>query len=146
MANLQHNVSHAVPTYDARHLLLLLNNELIPDAIAKRIDRMFGYPHRSRLQVADHLNVATYYGGGYYYYGWVGLFILFAVVLIIPGIAKIRIIQESKYHITFLGVLCSLYLFLVFDNSFVFTGFSFQLFYPVLFSFIERTSGKQNII
>jgi hypothetical protein len=42
-----------------------------------------------------------------------------------------------------MAMLNTLYLFLIFDNMLAFSGFSFQLFYPLLFSWMEQRRMRQ---
>lgn len=132
LGNLQHNVNNAHPQFSLSTFAIFINNELVPDAISKRVNAWAGLEPRQRLQVAYHLNASTVFGGAYYYFGWAGMaMVFFVLVLVAHFFCNWKTLRTSRYGVTCLAVLNTMFLFLVFENLLVFSGFSFQFFYPL---------------
>ncbi|MGE0770885.1 MAG: oligosaccharide repeat unit polymerase [Cyclobacteriaceae bacterium] len=139
LGNLQHNVYNAHPEHSLSTFAIFINNELVPDAISKRVNAWAGLKPRQRLQVADHLNASTVFGGAYYYFGWAGMAMVFLVLILIAQFfCSWQMLRTGRYGVTCLAVLNTLFLFLIFDNLLVFSGFSFQFFYPFAAIMFQR--------
>ena len=85
------------------------------------------------MRFADFLTVSSVYTNSYIYLGWLGLFIMLSFVLFFPLFYKGLIRKSNPFYISSISILCSLYVFLVFDNMFTFTGVGFQLVYTIVF-------------
>jgi len=116
-------------------------NEMIPDFVAKRINRLFDFKDVKDHRIPGPFNVATVYSRSFSYLGWWGLFLMAGFIMILPWIYW-WITPENEYKLTGMAILSSMYLLLVFDNTIRFTGFSFQLAYPFFYPLVERTLTK----
>lgn len=145
LANLQHNILNAQPELNGENFLLMINNEVLPDALSKRLTARFNFPEKPNYQIADNLNASTVFSGSFTYWGWAGMIFTLTLLLAIPFLFRFLGLAESPLLITFLAMVNTLYLFLIFDNMISFTGFSFQLVYPVLGSLLHKitTTGRK---
>ncbi len=138
LANLQYNIANTQPELNKENFFLLLNNEVLPDAVSKRITAQFNLTEKQNYQIAENLNASTVFSGSFTYWGWAGVFLMLSLLLAIPFLFRFVGLLESQWLITFLAMVNTLYLFLIFDNMISFTGFSFQLVYPVLLSLLNK--------
>lgn len=139
LANLQENINKA-----DRHCLQwswffkMVNNEMLPDFISKRINRWFKIPHPGDYRIERYFNVSTVYSIAFSHLCWNGMVIMVIFILAIPFL-YFRILRlNSPYTLTALAILSTMYLFMAYDNTIRFTGLSFQLFYPVAFHWLEQ--------
>jgi hypothetical protein len=138
LANLRHNISNARPEMSRENFFLLLNNEFLPDAISKRITKRFNLTRKQNHQIAENLNASTVFSGSFTYWGWGGIVLMFAFLMTLPFIIQFSGLFERQFLVTFLALINTLYLFLIFDNMISFTGFSFQLAYPVILTALSK--------
>lgn len=145
LGNLQYNIDRQNRLeLSPKTVLLYFNNEFLFDFISKRINSVFEVKREHCLKFADFLTVGTTYANSYIYLGWAGMIIMGVFILLFP---VVYLTVLKKHHVLFVtgtSILSSLYLFLIFDNMFAFTGLSFQLVYPLIFGFLFK-SRKQNI-
>jgi hypothetical protein len=142
MANLQLTTDLPGPEISTKNFVLWGMNEVLPDAVSKRINSYFGITKRKTPRIAAHLNASTIYAGSFMYGGWYTMGSMTLVLLCFPFLYKSVLPAESTYYLTGMATLNTLYLFLLFDNMLAFSGFSFQLFYPLLFSWIEKRQAS----
>ena len=131
LANLQLNIKfqHSIePTLHGYWLWMV--SEFLPDFISKTIFASINEKQLDGIQVNPALNVSTVYMRSFRYASWFGLTFMAFFVMIFP-IIYLYIIRNSKYFITGLVSLSTIYLFLIFDNIFAFSALSFQLVYPL---------------
>ncbi len=138
LANLQLNIDQPEPPVTTKRLIAWSVNEVLPDAVSKRVDGYFGANRVLPARIAPHLNAATVYAGSFAYGGWLTMGLMTAVLLFVPFAVRKWLGAESRYFVVGMSLLNTLFLFLIFDNMLSFTGFSFQLAYPMLFSYLER--------
>jgi hypothetical protein len=138
IANLQHTIDQGRPEITGKAFVEWGTNEIPPDALSKRINRHFGWTRIANVQIANHLNASTVYARSFAYLGWLGMALLLTVLLGFPFLYRSLLNSESTYYVTGIALLNTLYLFLIFDNMLAFTGMSFQLAYPVVFSWLEK--------
>jgi hypothetical protein len=143
LANLQLTTQHPKPEISVTNLVQWGTNEVLPDAVSKRINAYCGLTKRQSPRIAPHLSASTVYAGSFTYGGWYGMGLMALVLLCFPFLYKRLLAAESRYYITGMAMLNTLYLFLIFDNMLAFSGFSFQLFYPLLFSWMEQRRMRQ---
>lgn len=133
LANLQHNIStYPAPKPSPQKLGELVNNEIVMDFISKRINSWLGLQSVNDYRIPGPFNVSTIYSRPYCYMGWTGLLIMALTLLILPWLYFKILPAESPFFLSALVILCTLYLFLAFDNTLRFTGLSFQLVYPIV--------------
>ena len=144
VANLQQNIKwtqQPVPV-TFRRVVAMINNELLFDFISKRTNRLF------QLENIDHytenytitgvFNVTTLYSRSFSYVGWWGMVIMAIASLLFPW-AYLKILPTgSPFFVTGMAILCTMFLFMAYDNTFRFTGLGFQLVYPLLFTWLEK--------
>ncbi len=143
MANLQLTTTRNTPEISVNNLLQWGTNEVMLDAASKRINAYYGLSKRENARVAPHLNASTVYAGSFAYAGWYGMGLMNLVLLGLPFLFRRLLNAESKYYITGMALINTLYLFLIFDNMIAFSGFSFQLVYPLLFSWLDKPLMQQ---
>jgi hypothetical protein len=96
------------------------------------------------LQFIKSINVATVYANPYLSAGWPGMILMAIMILLFPVLYLGLLRKKQVFYVTATSILGSLYLFLVFDNMFTFTGLSFQLIYPLVFGrFFASTERRE---
>lgn len=111
--------------------------ELIPDFISKRLAPAAGVKEESVSQIADWLNVSTFYAGSFNYIGWAGPVLMFCFLVFNVFVYLTLLRKSSRFYVTGLAILNTMILYNTFDNMFTFTGLSFQLVYPLLLSYVK---------
>jgi len=136
LANLQTNIdSYPVAPITARKTVEMINNEIVMDFISKRTNSLLRTERESEARIAGPFNVSTVYSRCFSYLGWTGMFIMAVVILIIPFIYLKLIPRSSPFFLTGFVTLCTMFLFLAYDNTIRLTGLSFQMIYPLLLHF-----------
>lgn len=109
--------------------------QLLPDFIGKRIVALYDITVPQVVQITPELNVATAFALPYVLLGWVGISVF---TLFIFGFAFLYIFllkrMNSEFFVVGVAILNTIFVFNTFSNMFSFTGLSFQLFYPLLFT------------
>lgn len=145
LANLQTNLNSHIPQINTHQFLEMANNEWVPDALSKRIDHFEGWKRPDEATIPGPFNVSTVYSRSYSYLGWLGIMLTAALVLVVPVAYKWLLDLHSHFELEGMAILCTLFLFLVYDNTLRFTGLSFQLFYPLFCGWIQdhRSRSKK---
>jgi hypothetical protein len=139
LANLQFNVDkNEQPVTTLTSLMWTGVYECLPDFITKRIHSLRGTDPPKEYRINYSFNVSTVYSRSYSYSAWGGLALMGAFVIIFPWLFLKVIDRQSDFFITGWAILCTMYFFMSYDNTFRFTGLSFQLVYPVLFCLGEK--------
>jgi hypothetical protein len=145
LANLQYNIErNPDPRFTRTSLFWSGVNECLPDFITKRIHtfRETGPPKEYRI--AFSFNVSTIYSRSYSYAEYGGILLMGVFLLFFPWFFLKLINVNSDFFITGWAILCTMYFFASYDNTFRFTGLSFQLVYPLLFSLYEKFTRPVN--
>ena len=143
LANLQYNLNeHPEPVVNANTIFWTGVNEFLPDFITKRIHVLRGTQPAKEWRIGYSFTVHTVYSRAYSYSGWVGMTMMALFVLSVPWIYMKVIKQESDFFITGWAILCTMYFFMSFENTFRFTGLSLQLAYPIAFALWEKYISK----
>ena len=140
LANFQHNVNTKVPSPDFPNYSCFIKNEFIFDFISKRLP---GSCEVIPNKVVSHFNVATEFTTPYCSIGWAGPIILFLFGSFVTFFYLILLPVNSKYYISALAILLTIFVFNTFTNMWTFTGLSFQLVYPVLGNIIKIKKKKK---
>jgi hypothetical protein len=140
LANLQQNINtFPVPPFSFDQMSQLINNEMLPDFVSKRVNRIL---HVERVRENNlpkkPFNVSTAYSRSFSYQGWAGMIIMAIFVLIFP-LLYVKFVPSNQYTLTGVSILCTMYLFLFYDNTLRFTGLALQLIYPFALPTVERT-------
>jgi len=139
LANLQYNIDeHPKPVTNATTITWTAIYECLPDFITKRIHTLRGTTPAKEYRIGYSFNVSTIYSRAYSYSGWMGMIIVAVFSLAFPWLFTMGIKPESDFFITGWAIVCTMYFFMSYDNTFRFTGLSFQLVYPILFSVFEK--------
>jgi hypothetical protein len=148
LANLQHNIDHRYTLEKTdKNMLLFLSNEFLFDFISKRIDKMLNTERAMCSRFAESMTVGSVYANSYVYFGWTGLIMMAAYILFVPILYLGLIRKSNTFYVTATSILGSLYLFLIFDNMFTFTGLSFQLVYPLFMNiFFAKTPLDEDAV
>lgn len=141
MANLQNNINtYQVKPVTPRRFLEFLNNEVLMDFISKRLNRHFKLERENETTIPGPFNVSTVYSRAFSYAGWTGMFFMAGLLLVIPFFYLKLINLQSPFFLTGFSILCTMFLFMAFDNTLRFTGLSFQLVYPLLLHYAIKKS------
>jgi oligosaccharide repeat unit polymerase len=121
--------------------------QILPDFISKRISKAYEIDTPSPIQIAPELNVSTAFAQSYVILGWVGisLFILFAFIFAFAYILLLKRLN-SEFLVVGVALINSIFVFSTFSNMFSFTGLSFQLVYPILFSLFSSKKFKSKAV
>lgn len=139
IANLQHNInSRSVPPITLHGIGRWFTNEVLPDFISKRINRITRSEPISEDRIPGPFNATTIYSRSYSYLGWPGLFLMTGVILLLPVIYFKLLPRESPFFLTAVALLNTVFLFSVFVNTISFTGLSFQLAYPLVLHYLPK--------
>jgi len=135
LSNLQYNLNRSDPSVTLDNVVALVNNEIVFDAVSKRVDDVFNTVRKKPALIVEQLTVCTTLAGSYLYAGWTGMIIFILFFAVIP-IFYLFLINKNPLGIIGISVLCSIYFLSIFDNMLTLTGFSIQILYPfVLFYF-----------
>lgn len=148
LGNLQNNINKTNEfTKKNSSILDFINSEFIPDFISKRISKAYNFSGVSVWLVRKELNVSTTFAEAFSMWGWFGMLLMFLYILIFPLIYLYILYRlKSQFFLTGLSILCTMYLFLPFSNMLVFSGLSFQLVYPLIFSFVKIFKRKNSTV
>lgn len=121
--------------------------QILPDFISKRINKAYEIEIPNPIQIAYELNVSTALAQPYLILGWVGitLFTIFSFVFAFVYILLLKRLN-SEYFVVGAALINSIFVFNTFSNMFVFTGLSFQLVYPILFTFFSAKKFKSKAV
>lgn len=139
LANFQNAVNEAV--YVRYNLFTFIGSELIPDFITKRIIDPKDDPDKNesgKYLIASFLTVGSMYYDPFRRMGWVGVMVIFSMLMGIMTLFSFLVKQNKPYFSTTISILCTIGLFSTFDNMIRFTGLSFQLIYPLIFGYLGR--------
>ncbi len=143
LANLQHNIdTHSGHEVTWQSIAGMVNNEILMDFISKRINQITGSTRKSERTIPGPFNVSTAYSRAFSYCGWIGMIIMGLVILLTPWIYMKLLPAHSLFFSTGFAILCTMFLFLAYDNTIRFTGLSFQLVYPVLLDYACKRSAR----
>jgi len=132
LANLQQNINdYPVGSVSFRKIAEMINSEILPDFISKRITRLFDLEQCNEKRITGPFNVSTVYSRSYSYAGWGGMVLTGLMVVLIPLFFLKLLPPSSDFFLTGWATLCTMYFFLAYDNTLKFTGLSFQLAYPL---------------
>jgi hypothetical protein len=146
LANLQKTITDSEPAdLTFSRLLSFINFEILPDFISKRISRFLEIKKIQINQITPAMTVGTVYGYSYAYLNWLGLALMFSYTMLASFTYLILLKKNSTFFITGIAILNTLILFNIFSNMFSFSGISFQLVYPLVFSFFRKKTEREDI-
>ncbi len=140
LANLQRNINLADKhPVGFRRLGDMVVSEWVFDFIAKRLFRA-GVLIDPGEHTIHPFNVSTVYSRSYSYQGWFGMAATGLFILILPWVYLQIIGPSSPYLLIGLGTICTIYLFMMYDNTLRTTGIAFQIVYPLFFTWKDKTN------
>lgn len=141
LANLQETINEFEFKEDINipDSLKLTITQMLPDFISKRIVALYDFEIPSGKQITQELNVSTAFTQPFVILGWVGisLFTLFIFTFAFFYILLLKRLN-SEFFIIGVAIINTMFLFNTFTNMFAFTGLSFQLVYPMLFTLLRK--------
>lgn len=147
LANLQKNINeYPLQPVSFQNLAEMINSELLPDFLSKRITRFFQLEQPVDKRIPGPFNASTVYSQSYSYAGWTGMLSMTLVVISIPLLFLKLLPPTSVFFLSGWVILCTMYLFLAFDNTIKFTGLSFQLAYPLLLHWANKTKWARKLL
>jgi hypothetical protein len=132
-----------VPPPTAGRLLAFVNNEIFFESISKRINSIVGITREEEITIKDPFNVSTIYSRSYSYLGWPGMILMAAFVVALPIVYFKLLSHDNRYRLTGIAILCSVYFFLVYDNTIRLMALGFQLVYPLTLPFVDKFFKKE---
>jgi oligosaccharide repeat unit polymerase len=144
LANFQHNVDCKNPDVSSQNIACLFKYEITPAFVAKKLD-FYDLDKCDDYKdlIYPFLNVSTAFASAYSIANWWGPILLFLSFLAIAIIYLLILPKNSPYYVTGLSILLYIFLFMPYDNAWIFTGISFQLIYPLVYSLIWRTKQRK---
>lgn len=143
LANLQKTITETDPTdLTFNRFLLFINSEILPDFASKRISRFLRIEKVNIEQITPELSVSTVYARSYVHLNWLGLVLMFSFTMFASFLYIILLTRKNVFSVTGIALLNTLIFFNIFSNMFSFSGMSFQLVYPLVFSFCKRKNAK----
>ncbi|OLS37820.1 oligosaccharide repeat unit polymerase [Bacillus sp. MRMR6] len=137
LANLQETINKYEHEEDINTLatFTFVITQTIPDFISKRVVSLYELEVPSGKQITPELNVSTAFSQPFVILGWFGIS-LFTIFIFIFAFFYILILKRlnSEYFVIGVAIMNTMFLFNTFSNMFSFTGLSFQLVYPLLFT------------
>jgi hypothetical protein len=144
LANLQMNINHhTVPPISTRRVLEYINNEFLFESISKRINAMAGINRQKDIIIKHPLNVSTIYSTSYTYIGWPGMITMAIFILALPLLYFKILSKNNSYSLTAYAILCTMYLFFIYDNTIRLMGWGFLLVYPITVPFVDRFLNRK---
>jgi hypothetical protein len=139
LSNLQYNINISNPPFTVDNFYLAIVNETMFDFISKRVNAMRkGYARKTPVLLIEALTVSTALAGSYATAGWGGMLYMMLFIWIFP-IIYLLIISKNPLGVIGFSVLCTIYLFSIFDNMFVLSGLSLQLFFPIILMLFQNS-------
>jgi oligosaccharide repeat unit polymerase len=113
--------------------------QILPDFISKRIVKAYDIKIPDAVQIAPELNVSTAFAQPFLILGWVGISV-FTIFCFLFSFVYILLLKRmnSEYFVVGVAIINSIFVFNTFNNMFAFTGLSFQLVYPILFTLFSK--------
>jgi len=137
LSNLEYNVEKNSPSFTLSNAFSLFTNEILLDAVSKRVDESFNIKPKKPDLIVEQLTVCTTLAGSYDYAGWGGM-VFFMVLFSVFPLAYICLILKNPLGVIGIATLCTMFFFSMFDNMLILSGLTTQLLFPILFSFINR--------
>lgn len=138
LANLQYNINITNPPFTMYNFYLVVVNETMFDFISKRLDVLHkGFARKTPVLIIDALTVCTTLAGSYASAGWGGMFYLMLFLWLLP-VFYLLLISKNPLAVIGVSTLCTVYLFSIFDNMFVLSGLTMQIFYPIILMKIQK--------
>lgn len=131
IGNLLYNEANVSVNYSGIGLL----SQLFPDFLAKRL-----FPNYNNDIVLPiyGLNVASMFAGGFKYYGYFGMTLVYLEMVAFIFIVSFLCKGNNKYFIVSAIGLTFITIMSFFDNMVTFSGYSFYLLYAIVCRFIEK--------
>jgi len=139
LANLQHTVDVVYPRFDLQSGIEIVVAEMLPDFLSNRILPLLNTQRVITPEVGPGLNVATIFARSYFYFGWIGVLLMFTWFCTFTTI-YFQLILKSPYRVPCLALLNTLIFFSTFDNMIAQTFLMFQLVWPLLLPLLPRRS------
>jgi len=139
LANLQYNINISSRPFTEKNFITTVVNESTFDFISKRYDGSIkGYQRKTPELLISALTVCTTLAGSYATAGWWGMFYIMMVYWLFP-VFYIVLMAKNPFAIIGITTLSTIYLFSAFDNMFVLSGLSLQIFYPIALNWVHNT-------
>lgn len=145
MANFQNNIDKRHPQPSISNCICFIKDELLFDFVAKRLPNINACDRKVDL-IFPHFNVSTIYAPSYSLLGWYGPVVLFLYTLVVTFSYLILISSKSKYYVTGLAILLTIFVYNTFANMWSFSGLSFQLIYPFIGSLLLKRKKELGFI
>lgn len=129
LSNLQYNIENSNVVLSLTGLVTIFQNEVLWDALSKRLSFIVLNKKPEPQLITPQLAVSTTLVNSYLYSGWIGMVFFLLILIVIPFIYMLITIN-NPLNVIGLSILCTMYLFSVFDNMLILSGLSFQLVLP----------------
>lgn len=137
LANFQTNVNYYENMkFNAESIGKFINKSILPDFVSKRIAGFLKYDYNEVKQVSPNLNVSSFLSDAFVNSGWIGVISIYVYFILLIWIYRFLLGENSSFLITGMSILNTITMLNFFSNMFTFSGLSFQLIYPIIFTII----------
>lgn len=145
LANLQNTITYHNVNMTPENLKSFISDEITIDFVGKRVFKDYKKDKKIPL-ISSSLTVSTFYSGAYYYMGWIGMSIMY-IILIGGSYMYIKFLsKDNPFRIVGIAMLCNLVALCAFSNMITFSGMSFQLAYPLIFELYLKIIKNKNLM
>ncbi len=143
LGNLQYNINISRPPFNVDSFYLAVVDETLFDFISKRINALHkGYMHKMPVLLIDSLTVCTTFAGAYAVAGYGGMIYVLFFFWLFP-IFYMSLVSKNPLSVIGVSTLCTIYFFSIFDNMFVISGLSLQMFFPIILMALQNLRFKK---
>ncbi|SCH20791.1 hypothetical protein [Romboutsia sp. 1001713B170207_170306_H8] len=137
LANFEENVRYYnnVPL-NLENTSKFLKTSILPDFIGKRIESISPQEYDEVKQVSPHLTVSSMFSSAFVNSGWGGVILIYVYFALLVLVYRYLLGNDSQFLITGMAIMNTITMLNFFSNMFTFSGLSFQLVYPLLFSLL----------
>lgn len=139
MANLQNIMMQSEnKNIDFKDIVLVISTEWIPDSISKRLLDFIGIDLEQLPMpplLTSAFNVSTFFARAGDQLGFLGLFIMYIYYIIFTIFYCVILMKNNKYKVIGIATFSTLVYMSTFNNVFVYSGWAFQLIYPLIFGY-----------
>lgn len=130
IANLQNIIEKTTPPND---LELFATQNIVPDFLAKRIEKTIDREVPEDKLVNPVFNVSTFFAPAFKLQGFLGIIMVFYFYVILIYGYSFLMKKCNTTKVVGIAILYTITIFNLFTNMMIFSGLSFQLIYPILF-------------
>jgi oligosaccharide repeat unit polymerase len=145
LANLQYDINYSSPPFTIHNVALVFIDEVLLDAVSKRVDKFLNRKPQESALIVDQLTVCTTLAGSYTYAGWGGM-IFFLLIFFLFPIIYLLFLLNNPLGVISISIICTMFFFSIFDNMFILSGLTTQLIYPIILGFCGKVKLRSSSV